>query len=370
MTTLLKNSNFKIGIVLCLCFWTSVQSAVVPTDTSRTANTASRIQLTLDTSEADEVLAILTLRSESKPIGDKEWQRLFATEPYQRLKKREKIIAQYLRDTTRMFTDDAFKAFVLSEDLLKRAQELRATLDRWKKTNLQIAAEQILHYLPDSAKIRAKIYPIIKPRENSFVWEASTDPAIFLYLNPTVTGDEFTNTASHEFHHIGLSSLGSFREKTVTSLGERARTVAQLIGAFGEGMAMLAAAGSPDIHPHAVSAQEDRARWDNDMENFNTNLCSVDSFFINILDGSLSGQDAIQEKAFSFFGVQGPWYTVGYKMSVMVEKKFGRAALIQTMLDPRQLLALYNRAAKEFNAVGKNQLAVWSEEVLKQVGVE
>jgi Putative zinc dependent peptidase (DUF5700) len=72
----------------------------------------------------------------------------------------------------------------------------------------------------------------------------------------------------------------------------------------------------------------------------------------------------------SFFGVQGPWYTVGYKMCIMVEKRFGRAALISTMLDPRKLLVLYNRAAKEQNASSKVELPLWSESMLKQIGAD
>jgi putative zinc-dependent peptidase DUF5700 len=54
-------------------------------------------------------------------------------------------------------------------------------------------------------------------------------------------------------------------------------------------------------------------------------------------------------------------------MAVMVEKRFGRQALISTMLDPRQLLVLYNRAAAEQNAKSQDKLPLWSEEVLKQV---
>ena len=51
-----------------------------------------------------------------------------------------------------------------------------------------------------------------------------------------------------------------------------------MIGAFGEGFAMLAAAGGPDVHPHAVSSPEERARWDKDMLNFNDDLKKVECF--------------------------------------------------------------------------------------------
>ena len=80
---------------------------------------------------------------------------------------------------------------------------------------------------------------------------------------------------------------------------------------------------------------------------------------------------AIDEKAFSFFGdAQGAWYTVGYKMSIIVEKRFGRKVLIECMLDPRELLVRYNQAAEELNRKGGEQLAVWSPELLQAIGVQ
>jgi hypothetical protein len=82
----------------------------------------------------------------------------------------------------------------------------------------------------------------------------------------------------------------------------------------------------------------------------------------------LSEQDA-RAKASTFFGdAQGPWYTVGYKMSVIVEKRFGRKVLIDCMLDPRELLARYNQAAEELNKGGGTPLALWSPELMEKIG--
>ena len=131
---------------------------------------------------------------------------------------------------------------------------------------------------------------------------------------------------------------------------------------------MLAAAGGPDIHPHAVSLDKDRARWDADMANFAGNLAAVDRFFRDVLEKRFASKEALEEKGSSFFGVQGPWYTVGYKMAVLVEKRYGRDVLIQTMLDPRCLLVRYNAVAKEKNAAANPALPLWSDDVLKAVG--
>jgi len=127
----------------------------------------NRVQLTLDASEADQVLAILKLSAGSKPVDDSQWQRLFATEPYQGLKKREAEIGQRFHDPTLALTDDGFKKFVLSDDLRDRVGELSSTLDTWKKADLQASADRALAYLPASATIRAKVYAMIKPNSNS-----------------------------------------------------------------------------------------------------------------------------------------------------------------------------------------------------------
>ncbi len=335
---------------------------------SRTSTDNSRIQLTLDSSEAEQVLVILALRRDNKTVDDAQWQKLFATEPYQRLKQREKAIGERFHDPTVAFSDEDFKKFVLSDDLRKRTPELQETIEQWKKASMRQLAERDLQYLPASAVIRAKVYPIIKPGKNSFVWEASSNPAIFLYLDPDVNRAQFENTVAHELHHIGLGSVESGYDKKIATLPERARTAAEQMESFGEGFAMLAAAGGPDVDPHAASSAADRARWNHDMANFSADLLSLNGFFLDILNGKFANRDAIDEKAGSFFGQQGPWYTVGYKMAVMVEKRFGRPALIETMLDPRRLLVLYNQAAAEQYAAGKEHFPLWSDELLKQVG--
>lgn len=54
-------------------------------------------------------------------------------------------------------------------------------------------------------------------------------------------------------------------------------------------------------------------------------------------------------------------------MAVLIEQRFGRAALIECMLDRRLLLIRYQQAASELNASTKDGLALWSPEVLKAV---
>jgi hypothetical protein len=323
---------------------------------------ASRVDVREVTDEADAVLAILSKKRAKQPLTEADWQRLVSSEGYVRLKKRE-------AEMKRTFTDDDFKAFVLSDQLAERAPLLAATLEKWKRAELERVARRALAYLPGDARIRAKIYPVIKPRENSFVFELDTDPAIFLYLDPAVGREKFENTLAHELHHIGYGSSCPSRQTTeeISKLPENARAVVEWLRAFGEGFAVLAAAGGPDVHPHAVSGPEERARWDQDMANFNSDLKRVEKFFQDVLANKLN-EDERQKAAFSFYGAQGPWYTVGWKMAVLIEKTHGRARLIEVMCDPRKLLVTYNEAAVKYNRSARDPLALWSLALLDVMG--
>ena len=323
------------------------------------AGDESRIQLTADFSEAGAVVAILEKRQEKQDVTAADWQVLFATEPYQRLKKREAAMK-------RTFTDDDFKTFVLSGDLLSQFAALRSTVAAWKQADLKLDAMRILPYLPSESVIRAKVYPVIKPMHNSFVFEAHTDPAIFLYVDPSVSRESFANTVAHEMHHIGLSSVDKKYEEKISLLPDPAKAVAEWMGAFGEGEAMLAAAGGLNVDPVATANLELKENWERGKRDFNRDLEQVNAFFLDVLDGKIQG-NAIQEKASSFFGLQGPWYTVGYPMAVMIEKGYGRESLIECMRDRRLLLVRYNQLAKESNRKGGPQLALWSQKILQDV---
>jgi hypothetical protein len=321
----------------------------------------SRVNIKIITDESDAVLAILAKRKANQPLSEIDWERLFSTEGYARLKKREQAMK-------RPFEEADFKSFVLSDALLARVDSLNATLQAWKSTDVNGVAQRPLEYLPADARIKAKIYAVIKPRENSFVFDLNTDPAIFLYLDPNVNKQKFENTLAHELHHIGYGTACPKQETTeqIKQQPQNVQTVIRYLGAFGEGFAMLAAAGGPDIHPHAVSDEKDRERWDRDVANFNEDLKKVEKFFLDVLANRL-GEEDINKTVSSFFGVQGPWYTVGWKMCVMIEKAFGRRALIEAMCDPRKLLSLYNRTATLINQRSQQKMATWSAELVAAI---
>ena len=350
-----NNMNIYRPMVSSNFFSIVLISFTLLTATICIAQTAdSSIAVSIVSDEADAVLAILAKNQSNQTVSGQDWQRLFSSQGYVRLKKRE---ASFQRN----FTDEEFKAFVLSDTLDKRFQILKTTSENWKSADITGMGLRALAYLPKGAQIRAKIYPVIKPKTNSFVFETTTDPAIFLYLDPSISCDKFENTLAHELYHIGYANSCETLAIEISSdsaIPKNCRTVLDLVGIFGEGFAMLAAAGGPDIHPHDVSKPEDRMRWDNDMKNFNEDLKKVERFFLDILDNKFTSEE-IQKIAYSFFGIQGPWYTVGWKMAITIEKKYGRARLIECICDPRILLLTYNQAASAYNRSERDSLAMW-----------
>src|SRR5205085_4932339 len=169
-----------------------------------------------------------------------------------------------------------FKTFLLSDTLLARTGALTRTLAAWKRIDARRPAAMALAYLPAGTALDATVFLEIKPQGNSFVFDLDGKRAIFLYVSPTVTAGQLANTIAHELHHIGLSTACSAGDTTAPAGVRRTR---EWMSAFGEGLAMLAAAGGPDIHPHALDDSATRARWDRDVANVGADVARVQQFF-------------------------------------------------------------------------------------------
>lgn len=323
------------------------------------ANPNSKLDLRFDVAESQAVLAILDKAAQKKAIGDGDWNNLFATEGYARLKVREASVR-------RPFEDADFKAFVQSASLLDNRTRLAATLESWKTITVQQSAASALAYLPEKTAIKATVYAVIKPRDNSFVFDLASNPAIFLYLDPTVSPSALENTIAHELHHVGLASACKPHREKEGKWQDAPRKVRHWIGAFGEGIAMLAAAGGPDKHPHATSNADDRQRWDANVMNAPTDFDNIARFFDQVLNGSLQGK-AIDEQGAAFYGMQGPWYTVGWKMATTIETTLGKPRLIASMCNPLNFLRTYNEAAEIHNKAQASTLSTWPEKILKAI---
>lgn len=313
------------GMLVVLCML-----GVVATD--------AQAQLTLDFSEPEFALAYLDAPRGS-PSRDSLWARIRSTTAFRRLGERE-------RGMGRDFEDNAFRAFLESDTLARRRESLRATLRAWAQASAREAEELARRYLPAGTPIRATVHVMIKPRPNSFVFDLERDPAIFLYLDPALSAASFRNTVTHELHHVGYSA--ACRAIPDSSLPP---VVRRWLSAFGEGWAMLAAAGDAASHPHATSDSISRARWDAALQQAPTDLVRLGGFFHSLLDGALTA-DAAQAQGMAFFSErpQGPWYTVGWLMTSTVERVDGHAALMRTLCDPVALLRAYQRIAPGMGA--------------------
>ena len=71
---------------------------------------SAQVNVRLVTDEAEAVLNVLKKRTANQPIDETDWQRIFQSEGYVRLKKRETSMQ-------RSFEDVDFKTFVLSDAL-------------------------------------------------------------------------------------------------------------------------------------------------------------------------------------------------------------------------------------------------------------
>lgn len=316
------------------------------------------VSVTFVPDEAEAALAILEARAAGREPSAVLWRVLHASDGYRRLHRREEAVG-------RAFTDSTFDAFLREDSMAARAPALRATLRRWTAVDFTGLGTRVLEWLPPGTRIRARIYPLVKPRTNSFVFETRTDPAIMLFLDPAVSPEKFANTASHELHHIGLSAACT--DAPAAGLPPGREQVVRWAGAFGEGFAMLAASGGPEVHPHAVSEPQERAEWDASMTRFDRDLRELDRWFQDVIAGRAGGEDSVNARARSYFGVQGPWYTVGWKMAATSVEEFGRDRFVAAMCSPGAFLRLYDEAAARREARTGERLARWSPELLQSL---
>jgi hypothetical protein len=313
--------------------------------------------VTLVTDEAEAVLAARLATRSRAAVPKSVWDALFATDGYRRLKDRE-------LGMKRKFEDADFKAFVYH---ISDADEesFAQALDAWKRSSMEECQKRALAYLPKGADITAKVYLLIKPQTNSFVWDVQKDPAIMLYLDAKESKEAFTSTVAHEMHHIGYDHSCPSQEfsKWLDAQSDAKKTAYIWMGAFGEGFAVLAAADGIDKDPQAWAEKDVRDDWTKGMTHQPDQFREVESFFLKVLKGDLNKDQAL-DKAREFYGIVGPWYTVGYTMATTIERADGRGRLIECYRDPRLLLPTYNEAVKKFHSGSPT----WSDEFLRSMG--
>jgi hypothetical protein len=316
------------------------------------------VKVRIVTDEADAALAILAERQATGAVKPASWDRLWQSQGFVRLKKRSEAFGA--KDV-----EQGFRDFLTSAEPLAQLDDLRRSVADWKHLDITAAARRAASYLPAGLPLKATLYPVIKKAENSFVFELKTDPAIFFHVNPAKSPAQLENTLSHELHHVGLA--GCPKPSGFDKLPAAQQRTFEYLGAFGEGLAVLAGAGGPDVHPHATDGAEAWLVWERDIANFNGDLRRLEAFFRDVLAGRLAGEEA-EKHLFTFIDApdvpQGAFYTVGWKMAAMIERARGREALVKSVCDPRALMAAYNDVAAAHPRGDGESLATWSPDLL------
>lgn len=307
-------------------------------------------------------VALRILESDPKCGGETLLTELFSTKGYRWLKERELAMKQE-------FTDADFSTFILSDDLRQQAQLFRAVLDNLQKLSMESLANQAKEYLPSDANIDAFVVPLIKPKRNSFVYPIEGKIVVFLSLNSDVTTSRLQNTIAHELHHVGLRTVYQGPNSVLDGVEDsRIKELLRFTQPLGEGYAMLAAAGGPDIHPNDHDP-ELKILWDQRMTTFDRDFDDIDQFLCDVFTEKYDQEEAM-EKGFEMMGVQGPWYTVGWKTAAVIELAYGKNRLIQCIADPTQLFSTYNQATSIYKKNHGTSLPTWSLELVEAFNEE
>ena len=117
---------------------------------------------------------------------------------------------------------------------------------------------------------------------------------------------------------------------------------------------------------HYVPASEPPTRWEYATLSFHIvretwawNMSQVaghfeviDALIQDVASGRVTSPDSVMARAVTFFGDQGPWYTVGWVMGSTIEKALGRDQLVTRLCDPAALIRVYQKIIAERDQSG------------------
>lgn len=196
----------------------------------------SGVRVRIIADESYTAIDLIDHAARYETVDPSAWQRFVDSEGYRALVARDSAFGVRRND-------QAFRTFLLSDSLLAIRGPLRTHVEAMAKLDVRAAAQQALAYAPSDARIHATIFPVIKPTANSFVFGPDSAPQIFLFVNVDESAAHFRNRLTHELHHVALNT--ACPEDPDPSLPEPVHALVRNLGGFGEGLAMLAAAGSP-----------------------------------------------------------------------------------------------------------------------------
>ncbi len=303
---------------------------------------------------------ILEKQNKNKSIVKNDWKNLYSSKGYKWLVKRE-------NDMGNEFSKNEFKSFLLDENQINKYENYMKSWELLKNIELDQLLAKTKKYLPEKAKIDTKIIPVIKPKNNSFVHEIKNKLVLFIYLEPGISSAKLENKLIHELHHIGFDDI--YTPEKYNYLSQRSQKIIEWTNAFGEGFAMLAAAGGPNNHPNKFE-EKSKQKWDSNIKRFNKDFELIEEFFDRILKDDFSSEKELYERGYELMvnnGGQGSWYTVGWKIAVVIEKILGKEVLLDCMLELTKLYPRYNEAVKNYNEKFNENLKSWSDKIINSL---
>lgn len=312
--------------------------------------------------QADAALVIMERLESGADVTAEHWSALWESEGYSRLLEREAAMGRDEGFGERLAT------WLRNPATYRNAADWRAAVERFRSFDANGPGARAAAYLPSGIKLKASFYPLLKHTTNTFVYDLDDDPGIFMTVDPDDSAQFVETVLAHELHHVGYAQCPDL--DGIDMLSQEQRWVMAHLEMFGEGMATLAAAGSPLTHPHFYSAPSDWAVWERDVANVTRDHARIEAFFLDVLNGQVPLEQR-RGIVFSFIAdseiPQGPAYTFGWKMAALVERTFGRERLVSVICDPREFIVLYNEASAATQAAGVAGLPLWSEDFVKRL---
>lgn len=259
---------------------------------------------------------------------------------------------------------------LLWTNALKNTDILKKRLAQLKQINFKNHSIRVAKkYLPKEAVLKINVYFVLFGHSNAFA-VGNENGFDFLQLplkkDGSIDAEEITMLLAHEIHHTGFASLAVKGMKGVKS--ENKIILAGILVA--EGMptyfidqpwkhldkykaqgASIVAAAALDWEKHAARLPELYREADLDIT---ANLAGKAS------------QKEIRKRWMA--GAKGAAYVLGADMMAKIDTYLGRSAVLELCHDYRQLLIVYNRAARSARKKGDN-LFIFNEEQARKLSV-
>ncbi len=135
-----------------------------------------------------------------KPVLDRHWMDLLTSEGHRLWKRRMQTVGQPVDDAE-------YARFLFSSKVGEQREEFRAALREWRSAHWEQAALRALDWLPENAKIVARVFIVLSPTATSFYHSEAENAAVFFALDAALSEPQRENLMVHELHHVGYFGL-------------------------------------------------------------------------------------------------------------------------------------------------------------------